>query len=111
MLLVAARPVIAQSLAPGSPVRVRLAEPSGEMLEGVLGGITDDSVFIQRAERGDVRLARGSVRTLFEGIREHRESSAAINALAGVGRDPLAFDSRPGISAALERGAQHPAPR
>jgi hypothetical protein len=84
VLLVVARPAIAQSFAPGSPVRVRLAQPSGEMLEGVLGGITDDSVVIQRAERGDVRLARGSVLTLFQGIREHRESSAAISALAGA---------------------------
>lgn len=84
VVVLAARPAIGQSLEPGSAVRVQLAQPSGEVLAGVLEGITADSIFIRGSDRGDVRLARGSVLTLFQGFREQREASAAISALAGA---------------------------
>ena len=84
VVLLAARPAIGQSLEPGNAVRVRLAQPAGEVLEGVLDGITADSIFIRESNRGDVRFARGAVLTLFQGFRQQREASAAISALAGA---------------------------
>ena len=84
VVLLAARPAIGQSLEPGNAVRVRLAQPAGEVREGVLDGITADSIFIREPDRGDVRLARGAVLTLFQGFRQQREASAAMSALAGA---------------------------
>lgn len=83
-ILLAGHTAAAQPLAPGSLVRVRLAQPSEEIVEGVLDGITVDSIFIRQSADRTARFPRGSVLTLFEGFREQRESSTAISALAGA---------------------------
>jgi hypothetical protein len=101
VVLAFARPVCAQSLAPGSRVRVQLSSPSGEMLEGDVAGITADSIFIGRPELGQARLGRGSVTRLFIEIRQHRELSGAMGVLAGA---PLGMLAGALIGPAVAKG-------
>jgi hypothetical protein len=83
-LLLPAAPALGQEVFVGSPVRVVLSQPSGRKIAGELIGITDDSIFIARTHRRDVRLSRGSVRALYTGRHNSRDQSTFAGVLMGA---------------------------
>ena len=84
LALVPAASASAQEIVVGAPVRVELASPRGGRIDGTLTAITDDSIFIARRLRRDVRLARGEVRKVYTGFHNSEEQAAFAGILVGA---------------------------
>lgn len=66
----------------GEPIAVLLTAPGAQAIEGRLTEITDDSIFIARRHRRDVRLARGAVKQLY--VSRSDGDNGALGAMVGL---------------------------
>lgn len=87
LLALPARSALAQlEVTVGEPIEAVLAAPGARAVEGTLTGISDDSIFIARRHRRDVRLARGAVKTLYVSRTDgdNGTSGALVGLQAGI---------------------------
>ena len=83
-LLLPAAAASGQEIVVGAPVRVELSSPRGGRIDGKLVAITDDSIFIARKFRRDVRLARGDVQRVYTGIHNSEVQAGFAGMLFGA---------------------------
>ena len=84
LLLVTAAPVFGQEVLVGAPIRIELAQSRGQQIDGELLAITDDSIFIARKHRRDVRVPRARVQTLYTGRHNSPEQAMFAGVLVGA---------------------------
>src|SRR5512143_218928 len=83
LLALPVRSVLAQfAVTVGEPIAVELTAPRVRTIDGTLTGITDDSIFVARRHRRDVRPAGGAVKKLY--VSRKDGDMATAGALVGL---------------------------